>query len=544
MTQPTATRRELLAAFLGLPFALTGCGDDPAEELPEGEIVGPSVDLGHRLRGGFHPTVSGNQWQNKPVVIVGGGVAGLGAAWRLKRAKFDDFVLLEMESKTGGTSRNGTSPIVKYPWGAHYVPLPLKDNQLLIRLLNEMGALDGVDEEGHPKGAEQYLCREPQERIFYRGRWYSGLTPGFAITEEDRRQHDRFVSQYSKWIAPERDAPRAFRIPVAKCPDGPEMKVLDQITMLEWLDENNYTSPWLRWLINYACRDDYGTTLEQTSAWAALFYFASRKRTDRKEAQPVLTWPEGNGRLVAHLHQIIKSQVKNNFAVTNVSPRETGVDVTAYQPQMKQAIGYHADQVIFAAPQFLTKYLIEPWRVNPPDYLSDFTYGSWLVANLHLKDRPKSQGYPLSWDNVLYESPSLGYVVATHQALRDHGPTIFTWYYPMTDSDPTKARRRMLSMDWQSCAEVALTDLQRAHPDIRSLVTRLDVMRWGHAMIRPTPGFIWGKARREAAKPYRGIHFANTDLSGIALFEEAFYHGVRAAEEVLTARGIESPSML
>ena len=59
------------------------------------------------------------------------------------------------------------------------------------------------------------------------------------------------------------------------------------------------------------------------------------------------------------------------------------------------------------------------------------------------------------------------------------------------------------------------------------LVDRLDVMRWGHAMIQPRPGFLWGAARKAAAQPYRGIHFGNTDLSGVALLEEAFYHGLR-----------------
>jgi hypothetical protein len=54
-------------------------------------------------------------------------------------------------------------------------------------------------------------------------------------------------------------------------------------------------------------------------------------------------------------------------------------------------------------------------------------------------------------------------------------------------------------------------------------------------MISPRPGFIWGSERRKALNPYRNIHFAHTDLSGIALFEEAFYHGLRAAKEVLTA---------
>ena len=90
--------------------------------------------------------------------------------------------------------------------------------------------------------------------------------------------------------------------------------------------------------------------------------------------------------------------------------------------------------------------------------------------------------------------------------------------------------------DWRSCADVTLTDLSRAHSDIRALVERLDVMRWGHAMISPRPNFIWSETRARAQKPYRNIHFAHTDLSGIALFEEAFYHGVRAAKELQTAQ--------
>ena len=63
-------------------------------------------------------------------------------------------------------------------------------------------------------------------------------------------------------------------------------------------------------------------------------------------------------------------------------------------------------------------------------------------------------------------------------------------------------------------------------------------------MVRPRPGFMFHADRGAAAEPFRGIHFANTDLSGVALFEEAFYHGVRAAEEVLQARGRQSQSLL
>ena len=81
---------------------------------------------------------------------------------------------------------------------------------------------------------------------------------------------------------------------------------------------------------------------------------------------------------------------------------------------------------------------------------------------------------------------------------------------------------------------MVLTDLSRAHPNIRELTERIDIMRWGHAMISPKPNFLWSGGRDEAQHPLRNIHFAHSDLSGIALFEEAFYHGVRVSKELMS----------
>jgi hypothetical protein len=131
-----------------------------------------------------------------------------------------------------------------------------------------------------------------------------------------------------------------------------------------------------------------------------------------------------------------------------------------------------------------------------------------------------------------------------HQRGPESGPAVFTYYFPFCESDPRRARQRLLDLDWRASAELTLTDLSIPHPDLRPLVERIDVMRWGHAMIRPTPGFLWGRQRLAAAQPYRNIHFANTDLSGVPLFEEAFYHGIRAAEEVLRNRGSPFTSLL
>jgi hypothetical protein len=545
MIRHSFTRREVLAALLGIPAAVAGCRVDEKLPFPEGEIVGASDIVGHRLRDGHHITPPEDGWQRTGVVIVGGGVAGLTAAWRLLRAGFEDFVLIELERAPGGTARSGDSSVAPYPWGAHYLPVPMKDNRELLSLLDEMGVLEGRTDEGDPVVAEQYLCRDPEERTFYRGRWYEGLYLRAGATREDEAQLKAFNEEVDKWVA-WRDGRgrRAFSIPVATCSDDPVVTDLDKISMAEWLARRGLNSSRLRWVVDYGCRDDYGLTIDQTSAWAGLFYFASRVIKPGDEAQSLITWPEGNGRLVAHLYNRAKSRVRLGLAVSEIIPTGTnsrpGVDVVAVDYDGRSASGFHAERVIFAAPHFLTRYIIRPYRDRPPAHASEFDYSAWMVANLFLKDRPFSRGFPMAWDNVLYESKSLGYVVATHQRGLDYGPTIFTYYYPMDDANPREARTNLLATDWRSWADVVLADLARAHPDIRSLVQRIDVMKWGHAMIRPQPGFIWSGARSEAARPFRGIHFAHSDLSGVALFEEAFYHGIRAAEEILAARGMKS----
>ena len=62
-------------------------------------------------------------------------------------------------------------------------------------------------------------------------------------------------------------------------------------------------------------------------------------------------------------------------------------------------------------------------------------------------------------------------------------------------------------------------------------------MRLGHGMIRPTPGFMTSPARQRLAALEGPVQFANSDLSGVSIFEEAQFRGVRAAERALARLG-------
>ena len=535
------TRRDVLRLAPGAAATALGCGPRPPASAEraldagriDGAVVGASHRLGHRLRDGARPEP--RQVRDVPVVIVGAGVAGLSAAWKLARSGMRDFVVLELEDDAGGNSRWGENDVSAYPWGAHYLPVPTAEATATRELVAEMGLVLDTGPDGEPVYDPRHLCHAPQERLFVDGGWREGLSardvvnpaPGsaeaaeLAAFEADMRRYRDYRDAGGR---------RAFALPVAVGTADAAITELDRMSMREYFDRAGWSSPRLRWYVDYCCRDDYGCTLETTSAWAGWHYFCSRP-----DDVEYLTWPEGNGRIVRHFLDRVGGNVLPGRLVYRVRPTGDagtgGVEVDAMDTRTETAVRFRARHCIYALPRFTAPYVIDGY---PRVGLESFTYGPWVVANLTVDRAPDGA----AWDNVLYDSPSLGYVVATHQSLRTApGPSVLTWYLPLAVPNPDAARAWMLEREWRDWASMILADLVQAHPDIESRVSRIDVMLWGHAMIRPVPGFIWGEARRRAAAPHGAIRFAHSDMSGISVFEEAQYHGVRAAEEVMRALG-------
>lgn len=526
------TRRELLAALVGAPLAAAACRRRPRRHA--GRIVGARDDLGHRVLSGSASSVASSP-ERVPIVIVGAGPSGLSAAWQLERAGEKRFLVLDLEPRAGGTSTFGTDGVVAHPWGAHYVPVPAAHQSDLIALLEEIAAVSRAPD-GRVNGVEGALVRAPEERHFVDGAWHEGLFPASRATAQDLAELARFEKEMTR-LATLRDGRgrRAFTLPVRDCSDEAELAALDRISAERWLADNGYRSPLLRWYVEYACRDDYGSLLANTSAWAMLFYFAARRESDGSSA-PFLTWPEGNGRIVEHLRRGVGERLLVNQLVLDVLPREDGVELTVFDAQLRKTRTYLADDVVLAIPKLVVRRIVRPFRDAAPPHLAEFHYSAWLVANLHLSGRPRSSGFPFAWDNVLFDSPSLGYVVASHQALADLGPTVWTYYRPFAELGEHSARRVLQDLDHATAAEAIVADLGRAHPDLEDHIERIDVYRWGHAMVTPRPGFVWSEARRAAQAPLGRVVFAHSDLSAIPLFEEAFDRGLIAANAVLQRR--------
>jgi len=506
-------------------------------DLPiTGTLSGPSVDLGHLLRDGGIPEPTTER--RIPVAILGGGISGLSAGWKLQKAGFTDFEVLEMESDVGGNSRFGENRVTPYPWGAHYLPLPTEESRAVRELLEELGVIEGYTQDGQPVYQERALCFAPQERLFIHGRWQEGLMPVVGITARDQEQYGQFremITHYTDLRGA--DGRKAFAIPMAFSSQDPALLALDQGSMRDFLIQQGLDSKALHWYVNYACRDDYGCTSADVSAWIGLHYFASRDSSGFENIQ-VLTWPEGNGWIVRQLRQKLTDRLVTGAMVTRLEHRSDLVQIDVHYPQENRTETIKADRVIYACPQFLTPYLIADLPDERKAQVRQFEYAPWLVANITLKafPAPDRRRMPLAWDNVIYDSPSLGYVVATHQSVRTHQKeTVFTYYYPLSDGAPADERKRLLDTSWETWVQMILSDLSRPHPEIGELIRQVDIFRWGHGMVRPRPGFVWSEARRNVAAAHGQIHFAHSDLSGFSIFEEAQYRGVAAAEQVLDA---------
>jgi protoporphyrinogen oxidase len=501
------------------------------------KMLGPSMSIGHKLRDG---ATLGRKSEQPPeeckVTIIGAGISGLSAAWWLKRQGMTDFRILELESHVGGNSASGSNRVSAYPWGAHYVPLANQESQYVRMLFEELGIIAGYDSTERPIYNELFLCHEPQERLFKDGSFQEGLVPKRGLQKSDSRQIAKFfetVKRFRDTVGS--DGKPAFAIPLDLSSTDQAIVSLDKLSMSQWLQDNGFDSKPLLWYVNYCCRDDYGSALEHVSAWAGLHYFAGRRgNAANAENNSIVTWPEGNGFLVDKLKQGLKDQIISGAPVIAVSDSGSAVDTVFVRSETGECLSTKSERVIFAAPRFISKFLLKGDLAKSQVDFEALSYAPWLVANITLRTVPRARGTALAWDNVSYYSRSLGYVVATHQNITTRaGETVVTYYLPLSGSDPNVARHELLSTSSEHWSKVIVADLEQMHPEISKDIIAIELWPWGHGMIRPSVGFIWGDTRRKMKESQGKVFFAHSDMSGISNFEEAQYHGIKAAQGVL-----------
>lgn len=530
--------KRILLGTAGIAALRVSPGCKPTGKLDhiKGSITGANHATGHLLRniGQLPQPVSTIETD---VLIIGGGISGLSARRWLTKYSNAKVLLLEMDNSLGGNAQYHRNRVTAYPLGAHYLPIPDIRNTELIGFLQECGSITGITPEGLPVYNDYHLCSDPEERLFINGYWQEGLVPDTGISTAEKAQIGRFFKEIEQWkLQKGTDGLDVFAIPVYRSSSDGQFQQLHQISFAQYLHDHQYTAPALLWYLEYSCKDDYGADLEQTSAWAGLHYFASRKgKAANATSASLLTWPEGNGFLVDQLKKAGSQEMRTNMLVYEVRETADGPMALCYDVAAKKSIVVKARKMILATPVSVNKRLLKDnklWQQLP---VETFRHAPWVIANLTINGLPQGKGMSLCWDNVLYGSRSVGYVNANHQQLNESPEKVITCYWPLVSNDPGKKRREIYEKGYKQWLEEIVGDLEKAHPGIAKFITDADIWLWGHGMIMPAPGLMNGSDIKKAAMPIGDhIFFAHTDLSGISIFEEAFYQGINAAKQVIS----------
>jgi oxygen-dependent protoporphyrinogen oxidase len=428
----------------------------------------------------------------RDAVIVGGGIAGLTAAWRLRHR---DLLLLEGGDRLGGRMRSEPCGEYWLNYGAHLFPAP---GTLVDRLATDCG-LEAVPVRGSVMGlalgsarltsgrVETYPFRLPvrlRDRVAFAR---AGLTvrravarsqrPGRPADDEDHRTFGELL--------------------------GPLPPAVKEI---------------------FSCAAHRATAeLDELSAASGISLFA-------------LVWA-GSGSLIA----------RNLFGGTGRLPdalghalgerARTGCPVHAIRPDGSDLVVEHAGgverarHVIVAAQAPHAVSLVAPIAPQTGDALSRLTYGAFLTVAVET-----SETAPMPYDGVYaMATPGRVFDMFTNQAnaLRGSGPRRPGGSLMLFAGAHHAAQLACETDDMIAAAFLA--DLYDLYPQTRGAIAATHVHRWTLGNVFACPG----RSRLQPALdgplgPHGNLHLAGDYVASLGNMQAAAQSGQAAAERIDT----------
>jgi NAD(P)-binding Rossmann-like domain len=530
-------------SLLGSTGLLAGCEGPQLWDKVKTTVNRPGMALGHAMRDVSNASQVSIAKDNAPfeiskrcqVLVVGSGIAGLSAVWNLRRQGVKDIVLLDGPEFMGNAANYQFAAGQNVPTGAHYLPLPSPESQHVREILKAMGVYAGQLGAERPSYDEAVLVHAPAERLLRSEQWESSLIPQGGLSPPALQQQQQFF-ELTKLLSNTLgdDGKRLFVVPIALASRDPKWMVLDRITFKSWLEQSQYTEPSLLWYLDYCCRDEFGADLSQVSAWAGLHYFASRAgHASNAEDGAVLTWPDGLASVATFLAQAIEGQQVAASAL-HLKRQSNNVQVLAFDHASKKQFGIQAQTVVLATPLAISARIDPEIRLAFPNWKDQLPSNApWIVGNFKMHRRAAEKlGSGLSWDNVVYGSASLGFVNAGHQLLRvdEFAAPTLTSYHAMNSSPAVQARQWCAIASTEQLLEVAAQDLVSAYgARFWRHVQAAHITVRAHGMPSPTPGFLNNALLTQLRKPQGRVWYANADLSGYSVFEEAAWWGMQVS---------------
>jgi len=466
-------RRDFIK-FVVAGTVASGCPIDlalfaaPAEAAPQ--IEGEENKICHQVRDGkvfSRPPVSAHH----DVVIVGGGMSGLTAAYLLQNR---DFLLLEKEPHWGGNAY-----LMEYEGQAYATGSAFADNAVVVEFAKELGAAPFPVNNFDPTIVNGQFTADT---------WGDGIDklPYPAPVRES------FKKCRKEWLAIEYDKRETelYNTPATDLLKGyaPEVKL--------WWDGFGASS--------------WGSRVEDSPAAAAVWQLQWMAAPNRKDDR--YSWPGGIGALSQRLVDILQPKFGERMILgaTTVAVSTEKSEATVTYMQGTELKTVSAKAVIMATPKFITRRIVEGIPDKQDEAMQQMRYIPYALVNLIFDKEIYRKGYD-NWcpGNSFTDFIVADWVIRNQPGFRPNY-NILSCYTPLHEED----RRLLLTEpNARKLAGAVLKDFQKLMPAFNVDPIEVHLYRRGHPMYMTTPG-LYSKVQPLLRQPMDRVFFANTDSEG------------------------------
>jgi protoporphyrinogen oxidase len=404
------------------------------------------------------------------VVIVGGGLCGLTAAYLLRHR---DFLLLEKEPHWGGNAY----------------------------LMDYHGTAYGTGSAFLDKSEASYsLGKEIGLEPLPINNWDGSIIKGEFIP-------DTWVEGLDKlpYPASVRDGFKKFKQEMLAIDFRKRASELYNLRFSDFM--KGYPQELKEWWDNYG-RSNWGAESDETAAAMGVQEIRDTIGENRIER---FTWPGGLGAITKRLAEILQSEPERmqlGATIVAVVPEKREVQVTYMQGgELKSAA---AKAVIMATPKFITRRIVEDLPEQQSQAMQQIHYIPYAVVNL-IFDKPVfNKGYDTWCPGNRFTDIVVADWVVRNQSDYRQKYNILTCYVPLREEE-----RGFLLTDsgTRGIAADALRDFQRLFPGSNVDPVEVHVYRRGHPLYKSMPG-LYTQVQPLARAPMDRTFFANTDSEG------------------------------
>jgi protoporphyrinogen oxidase len=441
-------------------------------------------------------------------LIVGGGIAGLSAAYELREK---DFLLCELSDYLGGSSSANGHKDQYFSQGAHYdLAYPKYYGKDLLKTLFDLDVIDyNYKQEEWGFVDKQFLIRPDKEsQSFYKGVFRADVLPEGATKEA-------FGALLRPFIG---------KMPMPTQSIGAEFHYLNNLTFKAFLEQHIKLDEAFIQALDYAMLDDWGATSEVVSALAGVHYYTCRPYFDKNPE--LFSPPQGNAYFAQQfIGKTPQERLLTNRLVKKIEATTEGFKVDVIDVKKKVVLQIETKKIIYAGHKHALKY-IYPTGHN---LFKKNQYAPWVIVNIVLNKAVTELVY---WQNEYLsgEQAFMGFVDSGAQYQPFTTRRTLTAYYCLQPEQ----RNELLAIEKlaPSLVEQSIVAMEEVlKKSIRNDIEKVYVKVMGHAMPIPKPNFLLQNPNIDALTT--GIAYAGVDAGHLPLFFEAANSGLQAARLLL-----------